>query len=211
MPLNAPPSSPDEQLSALLDGRLSDADIQQALRTCEQDDALLARWRDYQLIGDALRGAACPPADEMRFLQRLRPTLAQAAPPAPQPRGVHDASPVSDSARDPHRPRAREAANEPRFRWRWVAGLATVAVAAGLGWNLLAEGDGAPVLALGRSPVQVTVPQGVMLRDAALEELMEVHRDQGAASALPMPSGFLRNATFESQPDPSAVSRPEGR
>jgi sigma-E factor negative regulatory protein RseA len=36
-----------------------------------------------------------------------------------------------------------------------------------------------------------------MVRDARLEELLAAHKEFGGASALQMPSGFLRNATFE--------------
>jgi sigma-E factor negative regulatory protein RseA len=36
-----------------------------------------------------------------------------------------------------------------------------------------------------------------MVRDARLEELLAAHRQLGSNSALQLPSGFLRNATFE--------------
>jgi len=36
-----------------------------------------------------------------------------------------------------------------------------------------------------------------MLRDPQLEELMAAHRQYGGVSALQMPAGFLRNATYE--------------
>ena len=38
---------------------------------------------------------------------------------------------------------------------------------------------------------------GVMLRDPRLDELMAAHKQFGGTSALQMPSGFLRNATFD--------------
>ena len=37
----------------------------------------------------------------------------------------------------------------------------------------------------------------VMLRDPRLDELLAAHRQFGGTSALQMPTGFLRNATFE--------------
>ena len=55
--------------------------------------------------------------------------------------------------------------------------------------------------ASGASPVatQVLVGEGrqpqVMLRDPRLDALLEAHQQAGGASQ--MPSGFLRNATFE--------------
>jgi len=38
----------------------------------------------------------------------------------------------------------------------------------------------------------------VMLRDARLDALLAAHKQFGGASALQVPAGFLRNATFES-------------
>jgi sigma-E factor negative regulatory protein RseA len=37
----------------------------------------------------------------------------------------------------------------------------------------------------------------VMLRDPRLDQLLAAHRQSGGASALQVPSGFLRSATFE--------------
>ena len=81
-------------------------------------------------------------------------------------------------------------------------GLASVALLAGVAWTLVARpaDDAGSTLALGQTPLVVASPQGAIIRDAALQELMEAHRQQGGASVLPMPSGFLRNATFESAP-----------
>jgi sigma-E factor negative regulatory protein RseA len=38
---------------------------------------------------------------------------------------------------------------------------------------------------------------GLMIRDARLDELLAAHRQLGGASALQMPAGFVRNATFD--------------
>jgi sigma-E factor negative regulatory protein RseA len=48
--------------------------------------------------------------------------------------------------------------------------------------------------------VLVASPQGVIVRDARLEELLAAHKQVGGNSALQMPSGFLRNPTFEISP-----------
>ena len=37
----------------------------------------------------------------------------------------------------------------------------------------------------------------VMIRDPRLDELLAAHRQTGGTTALQMPAGFLRNATFE--------------
>jgi sigma-E factor negative regulatory protein RseA len=39
--------------------------------------------------------------------------------------------------------------------------------------------------------------RGAMIRDPRLDEFLAAHRQLGGASALQMPAGFLRNATFE--------------
>lgn len=183
------PSTPSiaEQLSALADGQTSGADLDRLLQACATDPQSQALWRDCHLIGEALRGAATSAqGDGLQFLARLRPALmappsaAPQQPPQPQPRGLH-------------------AANAPWFLPRWAAGIAGLAVVAALVWN----GVGGPEdggEALGGSPVLATTAQGPVVRDAALDELLEAHRQQGGASVLPMPSGFLRNATFDAEP-----------
>ncbi len=61
--------------------------------------------------------------------------------------------------------------------------------------------DPAAQLAQGASAVtpltEVAGAPGVMLRDPRLDELLAAHRQFGGTSALQMPAGFLRNATFE--------------
>ena len=43
----------------------------------------------------------------------------------------------------------------------------------------------------------VNTTQGPLIRDAQLEALMAEHRQNGGMSALQMPAGFLRNATYD--------------
>jgi sigma-E factor negative regulatory protein RseA len=45
--------------------------------------------------------------------------------------------------------------------------------------------------------VVVNTPQGAVIRDTQLEALMAEHRQHGGMSALQMPAGFLRNATYD--------------
>ncbi|MBC7954750.1 MAG: hypothetical protein H7Y33_02615 [Cytophagales bacterium] len=47
------------------------------------------------------------------------------------------------------------------------------------------------------SPVVVSTDRGVLIRDAQLEALLAEHRQHGGMSALQMPSGFIRNATYD--------------
>jgi sigma-E factor negative regulatory protein RseA len=198
-----------EQVSALADGYLQGEEFAQVIGRVGSDEELRATWQTYHLVGDVLRSgshSAC--SDSVVFLGRLQQRL-----------GAEPTAPVSRLKTAPV-PLRIEAANEPIFRWKLVAGAASLAAAAAIGWNWV--GGAAPqpgtvelaqqqtsnsVLAASISPRQaataftptrVIVGNGrpqVMLRDPRLDQLLEAHRQVGGASQ--MPSGFLRNATFE--------------
>ncbi len=76
------------------------------------------------------------------------------------------------------------------------ANLGTSAVA-------LAEGGTAPMPGpvasadAASGTVTVATGAGVMIRDPRLDELLAAHRQHGGASALQLPTGFLRAATFD--------------
>ncbi len=192
-----------ERISALADGQLQGEDFVRAMQAASADGAVLASWHAYHLIGDALRSpdlAGGTPAPE--FLSRLSARLAQE--PAPRPQSVPVAAlPVRSSAQD--------AANDGSFRWKMVAGMASVAAFAAIGWSVIGTGESPagiaqPQLATAPQQAPVVVPgsvlarsePGVMIRDPRLDELLAAHRQLGGASALQTPAGFLRNATFES-------------
>ncbi|OUM03050.1 sigma-E factor negative regulatory protein [Variovorax sp. JS1663] len=205
-----------EQVSALADGHLRAEDVAQVIETICRDDDLRATWHAYHLVGDVLRSgvhSAC--SDTSQFLSRLQQRMA-AEPSRPAALAPEIAPSVA------HR---SEAANEPVFRWKLVAGVASLAAAAAIGWNWvgglssqpaaaqLAQQqpqqvqDAGSVLAASNSssqgpraltPMRVVVGNGnpqVMLRDPRLDQLLEAHQQAGGASQ--MPSGFLRNATFD--------------
>ncbi len=202
-----------EHISALADGQLpaegKEATARLIGQICEQE-ALRSTWHTYHLVGDVLRSGthtAC--ADSGEFVARLRQRL------------VVEALPLSSS--EPLAAVARvEAANEPVFRWKMLAGVASVAAAAAIGWNWIGTPQGptqaqlaqqAPATAVASSAApstsmspsaapsstRILVGEGqrpqVMLRDPRLDALLEAHQQAGGAST--MPSAFLRNATFE--------------
>ena len=210
-----------ERVSALADGQLQGEEFAQAMGEVSTQHELRASWQVYHLVGEVLRtGAHAPCSESGAFVARLQQRLAAEAvqrPTAPLP--------AQASVR-----LVAEAANEPVFRWKMVAGVATIAAAAAIGWTWLGQGPlpesavGAQVaqqqapaqavpaaagtegsiLAVAGNPVpavsrtRVLVGNGgpqIMLRDPRLDELLEAHRQAGGASQ--MPSGFLRNATFE--------------
>ena len=94
----------------------------------------------------------------------------------------------------------KEAANGT---WRWVAGVAlSVALVGGVSFPLWQQEKPASHAQLAAapqaSPTAVAADDGaVMLRDPELDALMAAHQQLGGHSAWQMPSGFLRNATYE--------------
>lgn len=203
-----------EQISALADGQLHGDAFADAI-ACTGDDEGLATWQIYHLVGDVLRSNELARADSGNvLLSRLREQMVQEAPVrrpaalAPEP-----ALGVVAQARLP-------AANASVFRWKMVAGVASLAAVAAIGWSsvgMLQGGRGvsgaqmasvgAPVIQAAPAPQGVMQPgsmiavaenegQQVMIRDPRLDELLAAHKQFGSTSALQMPAGFLRNATF---------------
>ncbi len=207
-----------EMISALADGQLRGEAFARGVAAVANDAEAREAWQTYHMIGDVLRGGqysgrTVPSA----FLSRLQPRLQQEHPAVQE-----ELAPVGL----PGAHRGVDAANDGSFRWKMVAGFASLAAVAALGWTVvgglgakpeqaqLAAGPGAT---LARTASQATTSQpasvqtatpppttvlaegerGVMIRDARLDELLAAHRQLGGASALQMPAGFLRNATFE--------------
>lgn len=190
-----------EALSALADGELRGTEFAAALGAAQTPDAL-ETWHRYQLIGDVLRSSdtRCSAAHDSAFLQTLRGRLASetvAPPRAIQPIVVRAAeTPVAHA----------EAANDGVWRWKLAAGLASVTAVGVLAWSVagpMLSGQNGAVLARANSSatpagaVLVASPDGAILRDPRLDEMLAAHRQIGGNSALQMPAGFLRNATFE--------------
>jgi sigma-E factor negative regulatory protein RseA len=201
-----------EQVSALADGHLQGDEFAQVIERVCTDEDLRTTWQTYHLVGDVLRsGVHATCSDPSLFLSRLQGRLA-AEPQTPA------STPVVSAAMPAQR--RVQAANEPVFRWKLVAGAASLAAAAAIGWNWVGMGGSAPpaaqlasvqqvapsVAASDQQPqssqvltsTRVMVGNGnpqIMLRDPRLDQLLEAHQQAGGASQ--MPSGFLRNATFE--------------
>jgi sigma-E factor negative regulatory protein RseA len=189
----------DDRMSALADGELQGDEFAQTLAACERDPALLASWNDYHLIGDVLRSPdLLATRNASPFLTRLQSRLAQEAiapdalPPALPPTFT-SLSAVTQTA-----------ANDSVFRWKMLAGVASMAALAVMIWTM-AVPTSSTGSQLAQNPastdaVLVASPQGVIVRDARLDEFLAAHKQVGGSSALQMPSGFLRNATFETSP-----------
>lgn len=191
-----------EQLSALADGQLEGEELSDALAWASQDQGL-ATWELYHMVGDVLRSSDLAKPSDSAFLARLRVELASETVSRP---AVPAAQPVVGVVATAGQ---TEAANASVFRWKMVAGFASLAAVAAIGWTSLVslQEGGTPgaagqlAAAPDRSAPVVAVAdsdgQQVMLRDPRLDELLAAHKQFGSTSALQMPAGFLRNATFE--------------
>lgn len=199
-----------ERVSALMDGQLRSQEFAHAvLAACDDADAQ-ETWDTYHLIGDVLRaGAAAHVHTAPDFAARVQARL-QAEGVAKVPVAEVTSQGPASGVVQPLSSR-QQAANTDSFRWKMVAGFASLAAVAAIGWNS-ASTVWAPTAApqLAQAPqsvasplVAVAVPsmgQGggaVMLRDPQLDDILAAHKQQGGSSALQMPAGFLRNATFE--------------
>lgn len=216
--VSAGPEGQDERLSALLDGELSMVELDDWLLAQDADGAVQTACRRYQLIGQVMRAEplVVEPTSPQDFLAGVRARLSSApasamapspAQPAAQPRGV--------------------AANDAVFRWKLVAGVASLAAVMAVSWSVLGGAPG-PAGGVTPGPQMAQVPSGALggalpgsgqanpgaasatlvvntergpvLRDPRLEELLAEHRQYGGVSALQMPAGFLRDATHQSDP-----------
>lgn len=195
-------SGGDEQLSALVDGELASDEVRRACAAWRGSAASRQAWHAYQLIGDVMRSddLAAPPARDEAFLQSLRARLAdepvvlappQAAPAVP----------------------GQMVANGRRLR-RWHAGAAVAAGFVAVAGVLVVTRDPAPQpvppLASAPSPVvpvvangdpgvepAAFVTDGKVIRDARLDRYLAAHKNFAGASALGVPSAFLRSATTD--------------
>jgi len=196
-----------EQVSALADGQLDGEEVRQVVVRAGEQGELQAAWHRYHLIGDVLRtGRHEPCTNASAFVAQLQQRMAL------EPRiRVPDVVAIPTAVATP----LAEAANEPVFRWKLVAGMAVLAVAMVVGWGWVGHESAPAGAQLAQtqpvqpvagsvsdtwtpgSPTAVAVgidPPQKMVRDPRLDELLAAH--QQAAGSL-QPSVFLRNATFE--------------
>ncbi len=204
MNIMKPSMQTSELMSALADGQLGRDDFAAALQACQHDESAFASWNTYHLIGEVLRSPApVVRSADLAFVGQLNQRLAQEPllRAAPQSVGFDSAAPINGTAASALMNHRGPASNDGNFRWKLVAGFASMAAVSAIAWNAsgLLVPTSAPQLAQAPAPQQVVVasPQGPMMRDARLEELLAAHKQLGGASALQEPSGFLRNAIFE--------------
>ena len=201
-----------ELVSALADGQLRGAEFARTVQWLNQTEDARLSWHAYHLVGDVLRsGETMVNSHDAAFVQRLKLCLQQEAPLVPsvdatcliaENTSLTEAGGVNRSE--------NVSANDTSFRWKLLAGVAALAVVSVIGWQGTggwSDQHGAPQLA--QVPVQtikadMALQQAMaggepqrMIRDPQLDALLAAHRQFGGTSALQMPAGFLRNATFE--------------
>jgi len=221
-----------DALSALVDGELDAASLQHLLTAFEAQPQAqeqgLRNWHAYHVIGDALRGSGMVLASQRPgdFLAGVRERLRAE-------QGVRVAQEASVLIPQQAGPARGAAANDAVFRWKMVAGFASLAAVMAVSWSViggsspdaggraagsqLASSQSVPATTVAAQPVTapsavplaasavpmpsrevvVNTGQGRLIRDARLEELLAEHRQHGGLSALQVPTGFIRGATYE--------------
>lgn len=198
-----PSTSNYELISALADSQLQGEALEKALGFVSLDDSAIASWARIHLIRDVLQ---CPvaaagnvpvPAGSSSFLDRFNQALATT-----QPFVIGVAPSVTPAVETGVT--AVLAANDSVFRWKVASGFATLGAVAVMIWTSMAEQGLAPSAQLAQQPasaqILVASPEGIIVRDARLNELLAAHKQQGAGSALQASSGFLQSAAFETTP-----------
>ena len=192
-----------ELISALVDGQLRGEEFGCAVDHLFATDKARDAWDTYHRVGEVMRsGHTQLRAHDPAFVQRLRQKISAdatelVASDALLTRAEWQKSSVPVSAANDH-------------WWRRVAGLASVALVGVLAWQgyqwVGERGQSVAAPQLAQLPAQAAASAvladgsgaaEVMLRDSRLDALLAAHRQFGGTSALQMPSGFLRNATFE--------------
>jgi sigma-E factor negative regulatory protein RseA len=185
-----------ELISAMADGQLRGSALARGVEVAVEDPEALEAWHTYHLIGDVLRsGEFTVGTVPAAFLGRLQARLRQEHRLADRPPVQSEAAPATFA------PDHALAANDSSFRWKLVAGFASIAAMAAIGWTVVGAMSGkaeqAQLAEVQRAVDADATGRGVMIRDPRLDELLAAHRQLGGASALQAPAGFLRNATFE--------------
>ncbi len=193
----------DETISALMDGELEVDSRSDCLEALLADADARLVWRSYHLVGDVLRSdELAAGAADFQFLAKLEARLLPEA-------AVLAAAAAGDRGQAVAEGQRLHSANASIFRWRMAAGGAfalLMALFAGSFFAPSQSGGGEQMVV--STPAKVIQPGGTdsaatavvqdgMIRDPRLDQLLSAHQQLGGHSALQMPSGFLRNATYD--------------
>ncbi|TXC65488.1 hypothetical protein FSC37_03410 [Piscinibacter aquaticus] len=191
----------DEILSALVDGEAGREDVAKATAARRSDAELRRTWHAYQLIGDVLR------SDDRQRPRARRAIRAATARPAGRRAGGAGAAAGGDglAGRRPIGPSLAcrcGRGGRLRGRGRRAGGAAGAVARAG---TVGGPGPSSIVPATTMAPMgaepagehAVLVTDGQLIRDARLDRYLAAHQRFAGASALGVPSSFLRSATTD--------------
>ena len=200
------PTGQSESLSALMDGELYGSAQHSAMAALLAEPMAQSTWHAYHVVGDVLRSEELSgAAQDLQFWATLETRLAQEPLPSTAAARTLHPTPLPWG-------RHLQSANGPVF-WRVLGGVACSVLVAVIGLSVWAPNTGSSAMSMaGVTPLAVpgnfaqssqSVPLDVaagpdgMIRDQRLDQLLSAHQQLGGHSALQMPSGFLRNATYE--------------
>jgi sigma-E factor negative regulatory protein RseA len=187
-----------EQVSALVDGHLQGAAFAEVVGELGARDELRARWRTYHLVGEVLRnGSHSPCSDGDAFMAKLQQRLVHEAPVRMAVPGAPTVVALAQRAAP---------ANEPVFRWKLVAGAASLVAVAAIGWHVagLLGGDAPASAQLAQvQPLQQQPPEAPVV--ASVLAASDPHATSAIASAVPTrvqvgngaPQVMLRDARLD--------------
>jgi sigma-E factor negative regulatory protein RseA len=185
-----------ELISAMADGQLRGEAFGRGMDAAASDAVALEAWQMYHLIGDVLRSSELAAGTlPGLFLSRLQSRLEDEPRPVSESFGQAPGNALSAGTR------RQAASNDTNFRWKLVAGFASLTALAAIGWSTVGEfakPQQTQLAAIPSAVVPVVGAPGPMMRDARLDEFLAAHRQLAGTSALQAPAGFLRNAAFES-------------
>jgi sigma-E factor negative regulatory protein RseA len=217
-----------ELVSALVDGQLQGDELVQALADLASSREARSNWDTYHLLGEVMRsGEGRAHAHDADFVLRLRQrmvaeTIEIVAIPAEEIRAGGQKHSKTISANDGswrrlaglasvalagvlawqglHWANFADPSAVPQLAQQNAKPAVSAASAVALADLSPVEAGRVLIRSDGTSALAMTSESPVMIRDPQLDALLAAHRQFGGTSALQMPAGFLRNATFEAGP-----------
>jgi sigma-E factor negative regulatory protein RseA len=163
-------------LSALMDGEVTAAEAGAMCARWRAEEAVRERWSTYHLIGDVLRSEdlVSRPAHDAEFLAGLRARLAdEPLPLAPRPE------------------------TPARHRLSWpiasAAAAAGFVVVAGAMVVMRPAGGDHPATLAERTPDEIKLVSGKVVRDAQLDRYLALHRRVSNGASVGMPGAVVRS------------------
>lgn len=217
-----------ERVSALVDGQLQGDEFVHALADLASSGEARSNWDAYHLLGDVMRsGEDQVRAHDADFVLRLRQrmvkdTIEIVAISAVEIRAGGQKQSKFISANEGswrrvaglasvalagvlawqglHWASSADPAAAPQLAQQNAAPLVPTASSVALANMSPTTVGRALIRSDGSSALAMTSEAPVMIRDPQLDALLAAHRQFGGTSALQIPAGFLRNATFEEGP-----------